>query len=158
MALDKKNKDNAYLLGRYVAVVEASNGTSLTVVQMGSIHRTPKALPMYDLNPDKYKELRDEILDLAGGELTLPSTLTADESGRVWIGYFHQKADLSAFYVQCHASGDVIEAVDSMEEAKELIDKFEAGDVENGAFFSNFYEIMYYDDNGHRVIESYTNI
>lgn len=94
MALNKENTDQFYLLGRFWAVVEMSNGERFRATQVDNLFLNPTKIWAMDLNKNKNMELRQEILALAPDDGWPERMLTPSESGKVWLGYYHQKADL----------------------------------------------------------------
>lgn len=95
MPLDKNNKNESYLLGRYMAVVELANGKILTASQVHNLLQNPaRMLPRIDRNPMKLSDMREDIIALLDGETWKDGALTAVEASRYWIGYYHQKAAL----------------------------------------------------------------
>lgn len=88
MALDRTNKDNAYLTGRLLAVTEhyASRhfGPGTKSEMFSHPARTIEVFSRYvDDNDEYYKEI--EALPPAW-------VYTADEKNRMMVGYYHQRA------------------------------------------------------------------
>lgn len=109
MALDKENKNEAYLCGRLFAVLEkiqeAANGKGTIRDQFyGAASRTPSVVfpRLMDLSNhhlSKMKEdgkrifferIKGEILNSIPAE-GLPAHLSLDDQSRFAIGYYHQR-------------------------------------------------------------------
>lgn len=108
MALDKENKNTAYLLGRLFAVLEKAQkdaipGANATIKDrfFGSASATPAAvfpqllrLAQHHIDKTKaeYGKLRDEqIEEIVCDIKDFPAHLTLDQQGLFAIGYYHQR-------------------------------------------------------------------
>lgn len=110
MALDKENKNKAYLCGRLFAVIEkiqeAANGSATVRDQFYSAaSRTPHVVfprmialsghHLAKLNEGQriyYERLKGEIMNELPAE-GFPSFLSLDDQSRFAIGYYHQRQD-----------------------------------------------------------------
>ena len=106
MALDEKNQDQAYLLGRLFSVLEKAQqdaipGANATIKDryFGAASATPKVVfpilikgaqnHFQKVKPKFYTEkLVGEILE---GIQSFPTHLSLDEQGLFAIGYYHQR-------------------------------------------------------------------
>ncbi|HOK67605.1 MAG TPA: type I-C CRISPR-associated protein Cas8c/Csd1 [Anaerohalosphaeraceae bacterium] len=108
MALDKENKNPAYLLGRLFAVLEkvqqdASPGINTTIKDRfwGAASATPKVvfpqllrLAQHHLEKAEYGRMRDKQIEEILADLSdFPAHLSLDEQGLFAIGYYHQRQD-----------------------------------------------------------------
>lgn len=118
MALDKNNKNVFYLLGRYVAVVERSNGVEFNSTQMHNIQQATETLMRYDRNVSNYTEERMQIMSNLSADGFPKKVLEDEDGGRFWIGYYHQKATMPTEVVT-HHTPTAVKAVES-NEIKEL--------------------------------------
>ncbi|MEJ5260810.1 MAG: type I-C CRISPR-associated protein Cas8c/Csd1 [Anaerohalosphaeraceae bacterium] len=108
MALDKENKNPAYLLGRLFAVLEkvqqdASPGINTTIKDRfwGAASATPKVvfpqllrLAQHHLEKAEYGKMRDKQIEEILADLSdFPAHLSLDEQGLFALGYYHQRQD-----------------------------------------------------------------
>jgi len=109
MALDKENKNPAYLLGRLFAVLEKAQqdalgaGINATIKDrfFGSASATPKVvfpqllrLAQHHIEKAEYGRMRDKQIEEILADLTeFPAHLSLDEQGLFAIGYYHQRQD-----------------------------------------------------------------
>jgi CRISPR-associated protein Csd1 len=109
MALDKENKNPAYLLGRLFAVLERAQqdalgaGINATIKDrfFGSASATPKVvfpqllrLAQHHIEKAEYGRMRDKQIEEILADLTeFPAHLSLDEQGLFAIGYYHQRQD-----------------------------------------------------------------
>jgi CRISPR-associated protein Csd1 len=110
MALDKENKNPAYLLGRLFAVLERVQQDALgkninaTIKDrfFGSASATPKAvfpqllrLAQHHIDKAESGKYRDQQIEEILGEIQdFPAHLTLDEQGLFVIGYYHQRKSI----------------------------------------------------------------
>ena len=50
------------------------------------------------------------------------------------------------YIIQCRENGDLIEEVETLEKAKEILNKYEDDDKKDGIYEENFYEIEQYNE------------
>ena len=108
MALDKDNKNAAYLLGRLFAVLEKAQqdaipGANATIKDRfyGSASATPRVvfpqllrLVQHHIAKAEYGRVRDkQIEEIVGDIKEFPAHLAIDEQGFFAIGYYHQRQD-----------------------------------------------------------------
>jgi hypothetical protein len=117
MALDKENSNPFYLFGRYVAVVERSNGEPLRPSQLENIFQNTNLLTRYDRNKANFADLRMEIISKVSADGWPEKVLDDADGGRFWVGYYHQKAELPMMYVESvtHHTPDKVAPVESNE-------------------------------------------
>ena len=117
MALDKENSNPFYLFGRYVAVVERSNGEPLRSSQLENIFQNTNLLTRYDRNKANLADLRMEIISKVSADGWPEKVLDDADGGRFWVGYYHQKAELPMMYVESvtHHTPDKVAPVESNE-------------------------------------------
>lgn len=89
MALDRTNKDNAYLTGRLIAVTEHYAGKHFGPNTKNEMFSFPRRLTevfsrYVDSNDEYYREI-DAVPPV--------SVYTADEKSRMMVGYYHQRAE-----------------------------------------------------------------
>lgn len=109
MALDKENKNPAYLLGRLFAVLEKAQLDAIPSVNTtikdkfyGSASATPRAvfpqllrLSQYYVAKAEYGRFRDkQIEEIVYDIKEFPAHLNIDEQGLFAIGYYHQRQDI----------------------------------------------------------------
>ena len=108
MALDKENKNTAYLLGRLFAVLEKAQqdaipGANTTIKDRfyGSASATPRVvfpqllrLAQHHIAKSDYGKLRDKQIEEVVCEIKeFPAHFGLDEQGTFAIGYYHQRQD-----------------------------------------------------------------
>jgi len=108
MALNKENKNEAYLLGRLFAVLEKAQqdaipGANATIKDRyyGSASATPKAvfpqllrLAQHHITKAEYGRVRDKLIEEIICDIkNFPAHLTIDGQGLFAIGYYHQRQD-----------------------------------------------------------------
>lgn len=98
MALDKKNTDRPYLIGRAVAYTETITDVPLGFV--GQVASNPLGKLSYHLKEALNKAVKaggehSEFIGVADILLKdgLPARMTAEEQGQMWVGYYHQKSE-----------------------------------------------------------------
>ena len=91
MALDKTNQDKCYNLGRLIALTEAATETPAGFA--GLCIQNPLDKIAFHLR-EVLREGSEELVEVASRVGDLPSGLTAEQGGRAWIGYYHQRAAL----------------------------------------------------------------
>jgi len=111
VALDKDNKNPAYLLGRLFAVLEKVQWKSLGIETIreryyGAFSSTPvtvypqlmklKNHHLAKMNSGKnfFENLIGEIIDGLDGSGIIPRQFSLEEQGRFAVGYYHQRQDL----------------------------------------------------------------
>jgi len=111
VALDKTNKNPAYLLGRLFAVLEKVQFRALGIKTIreryyGAFSSTPvtvfpqlmklKNHHLAKLSSGKhfFENLIGEIIDGLDGSGTIPRQLSLEDQGRFAVGYYHQRQDL----------------------------------------------------------------
>ncbi|PIE62863.1 MAG: type I-C CRISPR-associated protein Cas8c/Csd1 [Desulfobacter postgatei] len=111
VALDKTNRNSAYLLGRLFAVLEKVQYRALAIETIreryyGAFSSTPvtvfpQLMKLKNHHLDKltsgkhfFENLIGEIVDGLDGSGTVPRQLSLEEQGRFAIGYYHQRQDL----------------------------------------------------------------
>ena len=119
VALNPESADQAYNLGRLFAVYEyaeqgvASRNATIRDKYIGAASATPRRVfPIlmrgYEHNASalakgegnqrgsgiKAAKAVSQILERFGGEMPFPTTLTLEEQGRFFVGYYHQNAAL----------------------------------------------------------------
>lgn len=90
MALDRNNRSMSYVSGRMIAIAEHYAGSkfgpgTLTSMFTHPAHGVDVWRRYIDKNDEYYQELADIELPI-----TTPNKI---EEGKVWIGYYHQKAE-----------------------------------------------------------------
>jgi CRISPR-associated protein Csd1 len=108
MALDRENRNVAYLLGRLFAVLEKAQqdaipGANTTIKDRfyGSASATPRIvfpqllrLAQHHIQKAEYGRARDkQIEEIVGNIQEFPAHLRLDEQGVFAIGYYHQRQD-----------------------------------------------------------------
>jgi CRISPR-associated protein Csd1 len=108
MALDKENKNIAYLLGRLFAVLEKAQqdaipGANTTIKDRfyGSASATPRVvfpqllrLAQHHIQKAEYGKVRDkQIEEIVCDIKEFPAHMGLDEQGLFAIGYYHQRQD-----------------------------------------------------------------
>jgi CRISPR-associated protein Csd1 len=108
MALDRENKNVAYLLGRLFAVLERAQqdaipGLNTTIKDRfyGSASATPRVvfpqllrLAQHHVEKAEYGRVRDkQIEEILGDIREFPAHLGLDQQGLFAIGYYHQRQD-----------------------------------------------------------------
>ncbi|MEP0828487.1 MAG: type I-C CRISPR-associated protein Cas8c/Csd1 [bacterium] len=108
MALDKENKNIAYLLGRLFAVLEKAQqdaipGANATIKDRfyGSASATPRAvfpqllrLAQHHVQKAEYGRFRDKQIEEIMGEITeFPANMTLEQQGLFAIGYYQQRQE-----------------------------------------------------------------
>ena len=108
MALDKENRNIAYLLGRLFAVLEKAQqdaipGANTTIKDRfyGSASATPRVvfpqllrLTQHHIQKTEYGRIRDkQIEEILGSIQEFPAHMGLDEQGLFAIGYYHQRQD-----------------------------------------------------------------
>jgi len=108
MALDKENKNIAYLLGRLFAVLEKAQqdaipGANTTIKDRfyGSASATPRVvfpqllrLAQHHIQKAEYGKVRDkQIEEIVCDIKEFPAYMGLDEQGLFAIGYYHQRQD-----------------------------------------------------------------
>ncbi len=108
MALDKENKNVAYLLGRLFAVLEKAQldaipGANATIKDRfyGSASATPRVvfprllrLTQHHIQKAEYGRSRDkQVEEIVGDIQEFPAHLSLDDQGLFAIGYYHQRQD-----------------------------------------------------------------
>ncbi|MBU1320033.1 MAG: type I-C CRISPR-associated protein Cas8c/Csd1 [candidate division Zixibacteria bacterium] len=108
MALDKENRNVAYLLGRLFAVLEKAQKDAIPRVKTtikdrfyGSASASPRIVfaqlikgAQYHIQNAKYGKLWDkQIEEIVGNIQEIPAHLGLDEQGAFAIGYYHQRQD-----------------------------------------------------------------
>ena len=88
MALDRENRDNAYLTGRLIAVVEHYASKQFGTGTLSEAYNHPARLVevfgrYIDRNDEYFREI-DAVPPV--------SVYTADEKNRMMVGYHHQRA------------------------------------------------------------------
>ena len=88
MALDRENRDNAYLTGRLIAVVEHYASKHFGPGTLSEAYNHPARLVevfgrYIDRNDEYFREI-DAVPPV--------SVYTADEKSRMMVGYYHQRA------------------------------------------------------------------
>ena len=102
MGLDKTCNNVFYLTGRYIAIVERSNGKKLTGSQVDNLFSYPSMyMDRYDFHRGNLCDEREEILSKLPAE-GFPKRTSSEQSGRMWIGYHHQHASLHEIIVEHH--------------------------------------------------------
>lgn len=111
MALDKNNKDVAYLLGRLFAVLEKAQedaipGANATIKDRfyGSASATPRVvfpqllrLAQHHIQKAEYGKVHDkQIEEILSDIQEFPAHLALDQQGLFAIGYYHQRRDFYA--------------------------------------------------------------
>lgn len=96
--MDRENKDQAYLLGRLIAIVSKIEDKPVSFV--ADVNVNPLQKMFYPLrealkktNHILYDELM-EVITMLGVDYKLPSFLVSPEAGRMWIGYYNQTSEL----------------------------------------------------------------
>jgi len=108
MALDKENKNRAYLLGRLFAVLEKAQqdaipGANTTIKDRfyGSASATPRIvfpqllrLAQHHIEKAEYGKVRDKQIEGILSDIQeFPAHMGLDEQGMFAIGYYHQRQD-----------------------------------------------------------------
>ncbi|NLH15117.1 MAG: type I-C CRISPR-associated protein Cas8c/Csd1 [Phycisphaerae bacterium] len=108
MALDKENRNIAYLLGRLFAVLEKAQqdaipGANTTIKDRfyGSASATPRVvfpqllrLAQHHIEKAEYGRFRDkQIEEIIGNIPEFPAHMGLDQQGLFAIGYYHQRQD-----------------------------------------------------------------
>ena len=108
MALDKDNRNVAYLLGRLFAVLEKAQkdaipGANTTIKDRfyGAASATPRVVfpqlirgAQHHIQKAEYGKSRDkQIEEIIGNIQEFPAHLGLDEQGVFAIGYYHQRQD-----------------------------------------------------------------
>ena len=102
MGLDKNCDNVFYLTGRYIALIEHSNNKKMSGTQMDNLFSHPSMfINSYDFNKRNCIEMREEILSKLPSE-GFPKRVNTEESGRMWIGYYHQHATLPEVTIEHH--------------------------------------------------------
>ncbi len=111
VALDKTNKNPAYLLGRLFAVLERVQWKALKIETIreryyGAFSSTPVTvypqlmklknhhLAKMDSGKNFFENLIGEIVDGLDGSGIIPRQFSLEEQGRFAVGYYHQRQDL----------------------------------------------------------------
>ena len=117
VSLNNENHNEGYVLGRLFAVMERAQKGALGDVNatirdkyIGAASTTPaRVFPLlFQLTENHISKLRkvspglgviiektyDSIFEVMDGARSMPKTLTADEQGQFFIGYYQQRADL----------------------------------------------------------------
>ena len=111
MALDRENKNPAYLLGRLFAVLERVQWKALKIETIreryyGVFSSTPVTvypqlmklknhhLAKIDSGKNFFENLIGEIIDGLDGSGIIPRQFSLEEQGRFAVGYYHQRQDL----------------------------------------------------------------
>jgi len=103
MALDRNSTDTAYLIGRMVALTEAVCKTPRTLPALVAVNPLEKLTPwMAKAAAATDNDGQKEWNEIAGKMGELPSRLTSAEQGRMWMGYYHQVAELDGTKVRLH--------------------------------------------------------
>ncbi len=99
--MDRENKDQAYLLGRLTAIVSKIEDKPISFAADVNVNPLQKmSYPLREALQKTNHVLYDELMEVVtmlGVDYNLPSYLTADEAGRMWIGYYHQKSELQKY-------------------------------------------------------------
>lgn len=95
MGLDRDCNEIYYLTGRYIALIELSNGCMFTGTQMELLVRKPaEMIVKYDRHRTRYDRERSEILNHISAD-GFPANTYEDGANTLWVGYYHQKSYLS---------------------------------------------------------------
>jgi len=111
VALDRENKNPAYLLGRLFAVLERVQWKALKIETIreryyGAFSSTPVTvypqlmklknhhLAKIDSGKNFFENLIGEIIDGLDGSGIIPRQFSLEEQGRFAVGYYHQRQDL----------------------------------------------------------------
>lgn len=115
--LDKERANRGYVLGRLFAVMEHTQRSALGEVNatirdryIGAASTTPaRVFPhllhstqnhlskLRKFNPGlyvKFEKANDEIMKMLGGPVMFPKTLSAEDQGEFFVGYYQQRVDL----------------------------------------------------------------
>lgn len=99
--MDRENKDQAYLLGRLTAIVSKIEDKPLLFaadVNVNPLQKMSFSLveALKKTDSPLYGELQ-EVVAALGVDYQLPSSLIAADAGRMWVGYYHQKSEMSVY-------------------------------------------------------------
>lgn len=92
MGIDRENRELAYCTGRLIAIAEHYAGKRFGQFTLDNLFTHPQ----YNFGVwRRYIDQSDEFF-MELGDIVLPVTMgTSAELGRMWVGYYHQKAAYS---------------------------------------------------------------
>lgn len=99
--MEENNKDKSYLLGRTIAIVATMENQPNEFIAKVFVNPFNKlsywlAQSMKKTDSDYYEELISVMTDL-GIDYRLPLRLNPEESGKAWIGYYHQRYEINKY-------------------------------------------------------------